>query len=1072
MERRKSSSNGREIISFNRAVVLAVSILLIRLALLAALEDREKFLPVDDVIFAIGSGLAAAGMLYGASNSVGRSRKAWTILAISQITYFLGDASWAVIEAGLHQNPFPSLADFWYLSYYPILALGILLLPEVPLSNREQIKALIDAGIVTVASSLVFWAFIVGPIVSSSGETDLGLVVSVAYPVMDLVVFAALMEMIFRKLSYPLSKSLILLASGLIVVLIADITFMIQTQQGTYVSSSLPDTSWLISDMLFWLAGVMQANSKSPNQPTASSSAYNKSASWTQYLPFLGIGATALLFVWDYKNAHFFNSNILAGFIIAMVGLMSMRQKVVLNESNQLLATTLSQIEELNLAEKALQESENMYRAIFENTGTAMVIGEENTVISLANSEFGKLIGYSREEIEGKRSWTEFVAKEDLKRMLEEHKLRRLDPDAAKRRYEFRAIDKCGIVKDILLYVDTIPGTKKSVASLLDITERKRAEEELKRTQSTMRIAMDLVKLARWEYDVETDLFTFDDQFYALYGTTAEREGGPLMSSRDYAQKFIPSEESSLIAEEISKALATTDPNFTSQVEHRIIRADGTEGFIAVRFAIIKDDKGRTIKTYGANQDITERKQAEIALQESLRFIQDVIDTIPYPIFYKDVKGIYQGCNKAFETLLGLSKEEIIGKSVYDTYPRELADKYSAMDQALFDHPGVQVYEYSLLHADGTKHDAIFNKATYNDANGQLSGLVGMIIDITERKKMEEALQESRDYLYKIINSIGDPLFVKDRQHRMTLVNDAACKLFGRSKEEILGKTAYDLFPSKETAEMSWIKDEEAFKSGAETTNEETNTYAPGVTLTVLVKKTPYKDNAGNHFLVSLTRDITERKQAEDRIIASLQEKEILLKEVHHRVKNNLQIISSLLSLQSMDFTDDNIIRIFSDSQNRIKSMALVHENLYRSRDLGKVDFNEYLNQLVSYLSQSYGDLSRKIDFKVNSDNVFLNVNTAIPCGMIINELVSNSLKYAFPDGRSGKICIDLSSNDDGYRLIISDNGVGLKGDLNIKESKTLGILLIETLVKQIHGRMSLDVRQGTRCEVHFKGLM
>ncbi|MGA9099099.1 MAG: sensor histidine kinase, partial [Methanotrichaceae archaeon] len=130
-----------------------------------------------------------------------------------------------------------------------------------------------------------------------------------------------------------------------------------------------------------------------------------------------------------------------------------------------------------------------------------------------------------------------------------------------------------------------------------------------------------------------------------------------------------------------------------------------------------------------------------------------------------------------------------------------------------------------------------------------------------------------------------------------------------------------------------------------------------------------------------------------------------------------------------------------------------------------------YMNQLVSHLSQSYGDLSHKINFKINSNNMYLNINTAIPCGMIINELISNSLKYAFPDGRSGEICIDLSSEDDSFKLIVSDNGVGIKGDLKIKDSKTLGFRLIDTLVKQIDGKMSLDTINGTRCEIHFKGL-
>ena len=284
-----------------------------------------------------------------------------------------------------------------------------------------------------------------------------------------------------------------------------------------------------------------------------------------------------------------------------------------------------------------------------------------------------------------------------------------------------------------------------------DITERKRAEEELKRTQSSIRIAMDLVKLVRWEYDVESDMFTFDDQFYALYGTTPEREGGPLMSSQDYARKFIPAEDASMVAKEISKALATTDPNFTSQVEHRIIRADGTERIIAVRFGITKDSEGRTIRTYGANQDITERKREQAELQNNVRFLETMINTIPSPIFFKDIQGQYMGCNDTFaRQIVGLPKESIIGKSVYELpemIPSDLADRYHEQDQELFREPGVQVYETQALCADGVRRDFLFSKSTFNNFAGEVAGIVGVMLNITERKKAEEELRQNRNHL-------------------------------------------------------------------------------------------------------------------------------------------------------------------------------------------------------------------------------------------------------------------------------------------------------------------------------------
>lgn len=326
-------------------------------------------------------------------------------------------------------------------------------------------------------------------------------------------------------------------------------------------------------------------------------------------------------------------------------------------KGKQILHVVVNDITEQKLAEEALKESENKYRTIFENTGAATVIVEEDTMISLANAEFERLTGYSKEEVEGKKKWIELVVKDDLEKMLKYHCQRRETPDLAPRNYEFRLKDKNGQTKDILLAIDMIPGTKKSVASLLDISKH---------------------------------------------------------------------------------------------------------------------------------------KQAEIAYQENLRFLQNLIDAIPNSIFYKDTNGIYQGCNSAFEKFLGLSKEEIIGKSVYDLYPEDLADSYKKMDQALFDKPGSEVYESSLLYVDGTMHDVVFNKATYTDANGRLSGLVGIVLDITKRKRAEEALKTEKDRAEQYLNIAEVILVALDADARITLLNRKGYQLLGYDEGELMG--------------MDWIK--------------------------------------------------------------------------------------------------------------------------------------------------------------------------------------------------------------------------------------------------------------------------
>jgi len=216
-------------------------------------------------------------------------------------------------------------------------------------------------------------------------------------------------------------------------------------------------------------------------------------------------------------------------------------------------------------------------------------------------------------------------------------------------------------------------------------------------------------------------------------------------------------------------------------------------------------------------------------------------------------------------------------------------------------------------------------------------------------------------------------------------------------------------------------------------------------------------------------REITERKRAEEQIKASLKEKEVLLKEIHHRVKNNLQAISSLLYLQSKNIVDERTLEMFQDGRNRVRSMALVHERLYQSGDLARVDFAEYTQSLANSLFRSYGVNSNIIKLKINVDGVFLGIDTAIPCGLIINELVSNSLKHAFPNGREGEIRIELCSDNDGqFTLMVSDNGVGFPENLDFRNTKSLGLQLVNTLVAQLEGTVELDRSGETAFRITF----
>ena len=214
---------------------------------------------------------------------------------------------------------------------------------------------------------------------------------------------------------------------------------------------------------------------------------------------------------------------------------------------------------------------------------------------------------------------------------------------------------------------------------------------------------------------------------------------------------------------------------------------------------------------------------------------------------------------------------------------------------------------------------------------------------------------------------------------------------------------------------------------------------------------------------------MVERKRAEDRILASLQEKEVLLKEINHRVKNNLQLVSSLLSLQSEGVSDEQAREGFRESQDRVRSLALLHESLYQSEDLARIDFPAYVRRLASDLFRAYEVNTEVVTLHTDVQDVALGLDAAIPCGLIINELVSNSMKHAFSGGRKGDVCVELHSSGQGHvSLVVSDNGIGFPLDLDPPNTESLGLQLVHILTRQLGGTVVLHRGVGTKFEISF----
>jgi len=342
---------------------------------------------------------------------------------------------------------------------------------------------------------------------------------------------------------------------------------------------------------------------------------------------------------------------------------------------------------------------------------------------------------------------------------------------------------------------------------------------------------------------------------------------------------------------------------------------------------------------------------------------------------------------------------------------------------------------------------------------------VAVFEDITERKKAEEKLKESKERYRSVFNqAINAMVLVDVATSEIIKFNDRLHKNLGYTREEFekLKLSDFEIIESPEEIKKHTEKilrdKSDVFETKHKTKSDKIIDVLVHAELVTL---------GGKKVIQAIFEDITERKRAEEQIKASLKEKEVLLKEIHHRVKNNLQIISSLLSLQSPYLKDGQASEMFRESQNRVKSMALIHERLYQSKYLGEIDFAEYVRKLTVDLFHSYGVDSSAIQLVLNVSDILLDIDTAIPCGLIINELVSNSLKHAFPAGEKGEVCVDFSSdNDNNFKLVVSDNGVGLPEDLDFRNTESLGLQLVNALINQLDGAIELDKSGGTAFKI------
>jgi PAS domain S-box-containing protein len=610
----------------------------------------------------------------------------------------------------------------------------------------------------------------------------------------------------------------------------------------------------------------------------------------------------------------------------------------------------------------------------------------------------------------------------------------------------------------------------RELASLRErITELEQSESKLKQAGEELRaVEKRLQKVYEHSFDV---IYTLDCDFRVTsISNSVERYLGYRaedLVGRSFIDLDVVAPESLENAAQDARRALTGDTVPTS--EYVFIRKDGSRATGEVSGSPLLED-GKIIGLISVARDITERKQTEKELSESekhYRMLFNAIDEgfcIVEVIFDEDEKPIdyrFLEINPSFEKQTGLIGAQ--GKRM-----RELAPKHEDYwfeiygEIALTGQPArfvnraeqlkrwYDVYAFRVGQPEDRQVAILFN-------------------DINERKRVEGVLHALSAYNRSLIEASLDPLVTIGADGKITDANAATEAATGYTRAELIGTEFSNYFIDPEQARAGY---QEVFRVGSVHDYPLELRHRAGHLTSVLYNASVYRDAKGQVAGVfAAARNITERKRAEERIRASLREKEILLSEIHHRVKNNMQVISGLLDLQARASKNQEVIESCHESQSRIRSMAMIHEKLYDSKDFTRIDLAGYVRSLSQELFQSLKIHSGKIDLIVQADgDVYIGINKAIPCGLILNELISNVLKHAFPGQKPGKLLIIIhEAKGAEIEIVVRDNGLGLPADVDVHQPRTVGLHLVDGLVKnQLDGQIEVKRDKGTEFRIKF----
>ena len=504
-----------------------------------------------------------------------------------------------------------------------------------------------------------------------------------------------------------------------------------------------------------------------------------------------------------------------------------------------------------------------------------------------------------------------------------------------------------------------------------------------------------------------------------------------------------------------------------------LVRRNGERYWVEGVLHATSSQDGRITAFTKISRDTTERRTLEEALHEREERLRIALNAARTGTWRWDLRTNIDIIDESLQKLFGLAPEQTV-QTIHDFYsivhPDERAQVMSAFERTLKD--GIHLdTEFRVVWPDGSEHWLLDQGEVERDGDGKPIYLSGACVDITDRKQASQALQESeRRFRFYTANVRDYALLQLDREGRIVEWNAGAERVLGYPEAEILGQSVAVLFTPEDVATGEPEEELERASQTGRSIDERWHLRRDGTRFWASGVLTSMTDDRGRlQGFAKVMRDETDRRRAEEQMRASLQEKEVLLQEIHHRVKNNLQVITSLLRLQSEHISDEQTLAVFDEARNRVQAIGGIHELLYESSDLARVDFGEYLKRLTEDLVSFYGIDEERLHFDIHVTNANFEISQAVPCGLLVNELVTNTLKHAFPGQRQGTLRVSLHCAGKNCVLVVEDDGAGLPEGFDWKNANSLGLQLVQVLTTQLDGVIQFErLNPGSRFEVSF----